>query len=215
MLNNLTRYYHTIRFLKFKQVFGQVAQRINHHRYRSIPIVNPLVRQIANAWIPSPLKVDRLDEDGVLTALNHQAMIKDNPEIWQDVSHSMLWCYHLHYFHYVRPGDTALIIRWINENPMFKGIGWDPYPTSLRIVNWIKFLLTNSLSMAEKLCIENSLIQQTSYLTQHLETHILANHYLANAKALYFAGCYFMHTEWQTERVLCPIKERALLHLLP
>ena len=58
-----------------------------------------------------------------------------------------LWLYNLHYFDDLNatgPEDRtdwhrALIDRWVGENPPFEGIGWDPYPTSLRIVNWIKW----------------------------------------------------------------------------
>jgi uncharacterized heparinase superfamily protein len=62
---------------------------------------------------------------------------------------------------------------------------------SLRIVNWIKFFSNpenQSLVTRDWLA---SLHQQACWLEQNLEYHILGNHLLKNAKALFFAGMYF------------------------
>lgn len=40
-----------------------------------------------------------------------------------------------------RKESQALIERWIAENPVGKGNGWEPYPISLRVVNWIKWMM--------------------------------------------------------------------------
>lgn len=71
---------------------------------------------------------------------------------------------------------------------MGSGNGWEPYPLSLRIVNWIKWAWAgNELSPA---AVE-SLALQARFLSRRLEWHILGNHLLANAKALIFAGLFF------------------------
>jgi len=44
----------------------------------------------------------------------------------------------------------ALVQRWISENPPGQGNGGEPYPTSLRIVNWVKWLLRESVIPTEK-----------------------------------------------------------------
>ena len=90
-----------------------------------------------------------------------------------------------------------LIERWLLDNPAPDGNGWEPYARSMRIVNWIKWYVTgNSLS---KLATE-SLFLQSRALAQQIEYHLLANHLLANAKALYFAGLFFDHPEAATWR---------------
>ncbi|WP_080992189.1 heparinase II/III family protein, partial [Vibrio campbellii] len=66
--------------------------------------------------------------------------------------------------------------------------GWEPYPLSLRIVNWVKFFLSTGNYKREVL---ESLHNQANVLYQTLEYHLLGNHLFANAKALVFAGCYF------------------------
>jgi uncharacterized heparinase superfamily protein len=98
--------------------------------------------------------------------------------------------YTLHY--HERPDET-LIRRWIAENPVGRGVGWEPYPLSRRIVNWIKWLLGGGERPPEML---RSLAAQAEWLSHRLEFHLLANHLFANAKALIFAGCFFEHDRW-------------------
>src|SRR5262249_39544867 len=82
--------------------------------------------------------------------------------------------------------------RWIEENRVGQGNGWEPYPLSLRIVNWIKWALAgNELGVVAV----QSLAVQTHYLVRRLEWHLLGNHLFANAKALIFAGVFFRGSE--------------------
>ncbi len=65
-----------------------------------------------------------------------------------------------------------LDIKWIRENPFGKGTGWEPYPTSLRIINWIKWhFKTNSLSAEAKLSLWN----QLNWLSGRPEFHLLGH----------------------------------------
>ena len=109
--------------------------------------------------------------------------------------------YQVHYFdflndsHYPQAWKGNAIDDWIAMNPMASGDGWIPYAVSLRIVNWIKFFqrgdpLTNKRAVG-------SLYAQALWLENNLELHILANHYLKNAKALLFAGLFFDGTDAQ------------------
>jgi uncharacterized heparinase superfamily protein len=115
---------------------------------------------------------------------------------WDAPEQDKLWRYNLHYFDDFNAADAsarahwhgALIQRWIVENPPGKGTGWEPYPTSLRIVNWIKWLLAGNTpppGMVESLAV------QVRWLMGRLEYHLLGNHLFANAKALVFAGLWF------------------------
>ncbi len=115
---------------------------------------------------------------------------------WDDPCVEKLWIYNLHYFDDLNAQDAAsrlawhrgLLLRWAQENPPGKGTGWDPYPASLRIVNWIKWVLTGNTLPPE--CL-HSLAVQARWLAQRLECHLLGNHLFANAKALIFAGLFF------------------------
>ncbi|WP_281630283.1 alginate lyase family protein [Vibrio sp. St2] len=115
---------------------------------------------------------------------------------WNDADKSKLWLYNLHYFDDLnaigssnrRDTCVSLISSWIKENPPLSGNGWEPYPLSLRIVNWIKFFHKHEYDADNS---RQSLYLQTHVLRQNLEYHLLGNHLFANAKALVFAGCYF------------------------
>jgi uncharacterized heparinase superfamily protein len=113
---------------------------------------------------------------------------------------SKLWRYNQHYFDdlvavrsYQRKAwHDKLLKRWVNENMIGKGVGWEPYPVSLRIVNWIKWQLSgNKLSNH---CIQ-SLALQATWLSKKIEWHIQGNHLFSNAKALVFVGLFFSNKE--------------------
>jgi uncharacterized heparinase superfamily protein len=82
--------------------------------------------------------------------------------------------------------------RWVAENPPGNGVGWEPYPISLRTVNWVKWVQAGNKPSEALL---HSLVVQLRYLTQRLEVHLLGNHLLANAKALLFGGLFFEGAE--------------------
>ena len=106
--------------------------------------------------------------------------------------------YHLNYFDFIhyfqRDTGLALINRWINENKAFNNISWDPYPSSLRIVNWIKFLNKNNIENIE---IYNSLYKQAFILFKRREFHLLTNHLFKNIVGLLFAGVLFNENKWK------------------
>jgi len=130
-----------------------------------------------------------------------------HPGDWDDPARSALWRYHAHYFDDLRAtGSSAravwnrdLIRRWMTEVEPGHGCGWDAYPTSLRIVNWVRAAL-GVLGATEAMV--HSLAQQARWLRSSLEHHLLGNHLLANAKALVFAGVFFEGPEadaWRAE----------------
>ena len=123
---------------------------------------------------------------------------------WTDTSncraHSKLWRYNQHYFDDLNAENAlertewhlSLLERWVAKNKPGSGVGWDPYPTSLRIVNWVKWSYAGNLLPAR--CVQ-SLAVQVRFLMQRIEYHILGNHLFANAKALIFAGVFFSGEE--------------------
>jgi uncharacterized heparinase superfamily protein len=124
---------------------------------------------------------------------------------WNNAGWPKLWLYNLHYFDDLNAegcdsrqrSHLALLRRWVSENPPGRGVGWDPYPCSLRIVNWIKWALRGNPLPAEAL---HSLAVQSRWLLRRLEWHLLGNHLFANAKALVFAGMFFAGKEAQRWR---------------
>lgn len=152
---NIGRLLRTVRYLKPRQIWYQVWRRVQ-----------------------KGLEARPKCGDGELpefTFLNLTA----KPKGWNDKSLDMLWRYNLHYFDYVG-GHEGLVKRWIAENPKGSVPGWDPYPTSLRIVNWIK----HADELAEQCDLKETIAEQVEWLEKHVEWHIMANHLMANLKAL-------------------------------
>ncbi|MDO9117855.1 MAG: alginate lyase family protein [Nitrospira sp.] len=133
---------------------------------------------------------------------------------WAGKDMPKLWRYNLHYFDYLQhpqrsiANKSHLISDWIAHNPQGTVDAWEPYTASLRIVNWVKFFLSLSTTSLDRNHLEEggtkgefpaglnpewlrSLYQQALWLEQNIEYHILANHYLKNSVALFFAGAYF------------------------
>jgi uncharacterized heparinase superfamily protein len=135
-------------------------------------------RAIPGEWLPTITKHCTQTGPNRFRILNQEREI----ETWNDDSIPRLWLYNLHYFEYV---DGTLVGRWIAENPVGQGIGWDPYPTSLRIANWCKWILSGADAQP---AVYDSIATQAAWLERRIERHLLANHLLANAKAMLFAG---------------------------
>ena len=185
-------YWNTIRYLKPVQVFGRIWFILRKPKgIKQIPHETSLPN---GKWCSAPTKEKSMSDLQVFNFLNVERKLKDIT--WQAPEMSKLWRYNLHYFDYLNsePGNSNnekyhfLLSDWIVKNVQFQGDAWDPYPTSLRIVNWIKWSIQgNELNSA---CRE-SLAIQSSWLSKRLEKHMKGNHLLANAKALIFAGLYF------------------------
>ena len=80
-----------------------------------------------------------------------------------------------------------LIYDYIKSDKTLKN-GKEPYPTSLRGINWIKFLSENKISDAK---IDVMLNSHYRLLFKNLEYHLLGNHLLENTFSLLFGAYYF------------------------
>jgi uncharacterized heparinase superfamily protein len=134
--------------------------------------------------------------------LNREAEISSADD-WNAPSIPKLWLYNLHYFDDLVAVNAAsrsewhadLIAQWIADNPRGHGTGWEPYPTSLRIVNWVKSAMADRPLDPDALA---SLAAQARWLKTRIEWHLMGNHLIANAKALVFSGLFFSGPEART-----------------
>lgn len=189
---NLGRFLRTVAPLKPIQIFGRLRFRLR----RPAPDLAPAPpRRRLHGWVPPVARRDVLTGPASLVLLEQPGEIA-RADQWNDPARDKLWLYNLHYFDCLAAPETeesgrwrrALVDRWIAENPAGTGNGWEPYPTSLRIVNWIKWALAGG---APGDAVLHSLAVQARWLEQRLEWHLLGNHLFANAKALVFAGLFF------------------------
>ena len=196
--------FNTIRHLKVRQIVG----RLIFHGYRPRPIL------ISGASARSTTKCFQKPLSGTpsfdishhptpdtprMSFLGDELVISQASD-WNHDDKAKLFLYNVHYFDDLNASNAGqrkaihntLISRWINENPPPAGNGWEPYPLSLRIVNWIQFFSRQQSVPAHWI---DSLATQTHYLAKKLEYHLLGNHLFTNAKALVFAGCYLNNAD--------------------
>jgi uncharacterized heparinase superfamily protein len=191
---NFLLYYRTIKYLKPSQIIARVRRA--HRRPKVDLRPAPRQRKPAGRWTPPVPKPQSMLSPTRFRFLNMEEDIQI-PGDWNAPESDRLWLYNLHYFDFINtspPPDRAgeVMDRWIAENPPGSGAGWEPYPLSLRIVNWIKYLLAgNALSRVQT----DSLAVQARFLSKKIEYHLLANHLFANAKAMVFAGLFFEDRE--------------------
>lgn len=184
----------TIRWLRPTQIYYRIFYKIyrpRRPRKQSVYLRTRSSRPLFKTWAKN-----HLTNDGKLCFLNRSAVFEGSAT-WNDKSLEKLWLYNLHYFDFLASYSTdaqltqvsCLVDLWIKDNPFRMGNGWEPYPLSLRIVNWIKWFSKNpSHATAARL---ESLAEQVLHLQKVVEFHILGNHVFENAKALTLAGIFF------------------------
>lgn len=192
LLKKLNLYFQTLRHLRPVQIYGRLWFRLKRVRPNISPA--PPRRQSTAHWILVAKREPSLLSQREFLFLGERGSLDEIS--WDGVSREKLWRYNQHYFDDLNAQDaisrvqwhTALIAEWIAQNPPGAGVGWEPYPTSLRIVNWVKWSLGGGQLSDAAI---HSLAIQARWLSQKLEVHLLGNHLFSNAKALVFAGCFF------------------------
>lgn len=186
----------TVRHLKPQQVIGRLRLRLQRPRPDLRPA--PTRRARSGEWVAPAMREPSLIAPRRLRFLNVEHDLDRCG--WDDASLDKLWRYNLHYFDDLNARDAptrtcsqrALIANWVEANPPACGTGWEPYPVSLRVVNWIKWFTCGTTPETAWL---DCLAVQVRWLERRLEVHLLGNHLFANAKALIFAGLFFEGVE--------------------
>ena len=190
---NVGRYWRTLRHLRPVQLYGRLWFRFTTPSPDTAPAPS-LQTPRAGVWTRPARRAQSLHQPRQFFFLNEAGNLDEVG--WDHPGREKLWRYNQHYFddlNAMGAGDRgewhhALIADWIARNPPGQGSGWEPYPTSLRIVNWVKWALAgNDLPPGAR----HSLAIQARWLARRLEWHLLGNHLFANAKALVFAGLFF------------------------
>ncbi len=141
---------------------------------------------------------------GRLSFLNRSSEVGWPPD-WNYRSAPKLWLYNLHYLEYLWALDYGkakeLDLDWIKNHPLGHGqIGWEPYPTSLRLINLCgvffgKYRAKTEADPSLLNLLWDSICLQTEWLSEHLETHLCGNHLFENGAALSFVGSCFSGRE--------------------
>lgn len=208
---DVRRFWETVRHLKFEQVF----HRLWFHFYSPAPDkrASPPLRNLFGEWVGPARRVPSMVGPESFRFLNKFGTLSELG--WDGDNVGKLWRYNQHYFDDLNAADSkerhewhfSLIERWIAENDPGVGTGWEPYPTSLRIVNWVKWALAGNEVPSG---FRQSLAVQARWLSQRLERHLLGNHLFANGKALIFVGTLIGGKEgnsWQENGVRILMRE--------
>ena len=186
----LFRFINTIRFLKFRQIFYQLFFRIKFlipnrnivakiYDFKKFDFSNFLIHKKSYY---SKNTFEFLGKRKVFDA-----------EIdWNFMGHGVLWNYNLNYFDFlnqekINQNEIDQILLSFKKNYKTNIYGNQAYPTSLRIMNLMKY-------MSKFNCYEKyiSIVKNdVSRLINNIEYHIDGNHLFENAFALYFASFLF------------------------
>ena len=215
MFKKLSRYYHTLKHLKPIQIRYQLWFRL---RNKFFPVKYPSnikarsFQKIKLEPFPNQYTHDLGENHFQFLNLEQKFNEKIN---WNYLGHGKLWAYHHNYFDYLHQPDMdwqtgkKLIDKFLDE-PENRTEGLEPYPTSLRTINWIKFLAIHKQYPQE---IIDSLYAQYQILTKKLEYHLLGNHLLENGFSLLFGAVFFQHEKLTklTQKILNSELEEQIL----
>lgn len=196
MFNKTGLYYRTVKYLKPIQVRyrlwymlrNRLRQLTGHSYPFSIYKEGHLLDLVEGC--PSPVACQLSSK--MFTFLNRRHTF-EGPIDWNFNKYGKLWAYNLNYFDCllqedVTKGQGLELIREFIDDIEANKEGFEPYPISLRGINWIKFLSKYDIQNKE---IDASLYAQFQILLDNLEYHILGNHLLENGCSLLFGAFYF------------------------
>jgi len=134
---------------------------------------------------------------------------------WNYLEFGRLWTYNLNYFEYLDQIEVKveegkrLIDDFITQLPSNK-IGLEPYPISLRCINWIRFFIRHNI---ENPIYDSILFRQLELLDHNIEYHILGNHLMENGFAMLFGAYYFNDLKFysKAKKILIPELQEQIL----
>jgi hypothetical protein len=189
----LGRALRTVRHLLPRQIAGQVRRRIVGPARNPVrPFGDGLRDIVFTRGFTPPSSEGRRDEGGRVHLLGRPGY---DPLLggWGETD-DPLWSYTLHYHGWISAPECdpdrgrATILGWIDEHR--SGVGWEPYPTSMRLLHWLGWLHARGtvLQASQRERIFASMAAQADHLSEHVETHIDGNHLWTNLAALVAVG---------------------------
>jgi len=182
--------FNTIKYLKFKQIYFRVLYFLRK-KYRIIVGFKYFYVKESN-MTPLELKesIENLYsdvEDKTFTFLNLSKKFENKID-WNYKVYGKLWTYNLTYFEYLKDKKDIFLVYDFIDNIEDVKDGLEPFPVSLRAINWIKFLIKYQINDKK---INDSLYAQYYILVDNVEYHLFGNHLLENGFSLLFGAYYF------------------------
>ncbi len=193
-MDKIALYFHTVRFLRIKQVYYRLYYLFVYKFFsKKLKLTQGLNRPFIFLNYQSPPQCKPSFKGNTFTFLNLSHTFKDGIIDWEWMNYGKLWQYNLCYFDFLNQPTLSkqegidLIKHFIQNQKNLKS-GIEPYPTSLRVINWIKFVSKYQINDLE---ITDAIYVQANHVSKRLEYHLLGNHLLENAFCLLHAGYFF------------------------
>lgn len=204
---DLRLYFYTLRHLKLRQILHQIQHKIRLYPIRDKRFIKgaPIHKTgFILELIPYIEKTDSYLGEKNFTFLNLNADFIG----WEDKRQGALWLYNLNYMDFILQKKITFedVSYWINlfiDTLPLNQSGMEPYPISLRGINWIKCIsyYRELIPVKEKQKWDSSLYSQYRCLYSNLEFHLLGNHLLENAYSLLWGGLYFREDKFYEKAV--------------
>ncbi|UII77596.1 heparinase II/III family protein [Flagellimonas sp. HMM57] len=200
--------FHTVKYLRFRQIYYR-AYYFLRTRFFKKGYQRPLTGQVQPlSWQDLFEYTDSYKKNKEFEFLNLGHAFNSGID-WNYNTYGKLWTYNLNYFDFLNQElitleeGLQLIKDYINTDEGLRD-GKEPYPISLRGINWIKFLSKHSISDME---INQTLYSHYQILLHNLEYHLLGNHLLENGFSLFFGAYYFRDEVLYKKAIQILIKE--------
>ena len=197
MWNNIFRFFNTIIYLKPIQLFYLFFYRMKNLFYYKKKFNSKYKFNGFINWHDQIFSLKSYNRNLSFNFLNISKHFSNKID-WNFSEHGKLWVYNLNYFDFLNQQEISaetgvkLIKDYVKNKKNLKD-GREPYPISLRGINWIKFLSKNKIKNSS---INTILHNDYSLLNNNLEYHLLGNHLLENAFSLLFGAYYFKNCKF-------------------
>lgn len=217
MLQQIFLLYHTTKYLKTKQIYYRLFYFIRK-KYRKITGFKypfSIKKHSQSLYLATSIPVSDYFQNATFVFLNLSKDFEQKID-WNYKGHGKLWTYNLNYFDYLNQDKldkrtgVKLIQDYIDNYYILKD-GLEPYPISLRGINWIKFFSTHKINNDN---FNSYLYHQYTILYDNIEYHLLGNHLLENGFSLLFGAYYFNDNNFYNKAVRIlknELKEQILL----
>ncbi|RAJ07131.1 heparinase II/III family protein [Arenibacter echinorum] len=195
MIQKLRLLFNTIKHMRFKQMYYQVYYKLRNRLYHK-KYADQFPETTSLAWDTPLLYQNSWQDNNRFIFLN----LEKSFEVidWNFSEYGKLWTYNLNYFEFLnqkrisKEDGLVLIKDFIEKKDSLKD-ALEPYPLSLRGINWVKFLSKNKIQDTD---INTFLFNDYLRLVDNLEYHLLGNHLLENGFSLLFGAVYFKNEKY-------------------
>lgn len=215
-MNKIIRLFNTIKYLKSKQIYFRLYYFIRNRYRKKMGFIYPTFNNIKSNSLIFEESIPNYKSYFSNNKFEFLNIEKEFDTIdWNFKDLGKLWTYNINYFDFLNQENISkdealeLIYDFIDKETTLKD-AIEPFPISLRGINWIKFLSKEKIKDEN---IDTILYKHYMILLDNLEYHLLGNHLLENGYSLLFAAYYFQNEKFYTkakEILKSELKEQIL-----